>query len=108
MPTLGRTGCSRKHLPRRKPVNPLGGKATGWRAGCGKPASPVRREGEPKPIGSPYPYILARLFKANGIKFSVGEREALECGGFNAAFPFLDRSRNGKAALKPRRSKGCR
>jgi hypothetical protein len=25
--------------------------------------------------------ILARLFKANGIKFSVGAREALECGG---------------------------
>ena len=35
---------------------------------------------------------LARLFKATGIKFSVGAREALECGGFDAAFPFLDLS----------------
>ena len=37
-------------------VNPLGGKTINRRAGCGKTASPVRREGEPKPIGSPYPY----------------------------------------------------
>ncbi|MFZ2657970.1 MAG: hypothetical protein WAX69_23770, partial [Victivallales bacterium] len=27
-----------------------------WRAGCGKSASPVRREGERKPMRSPYPY----------------------------------------------------
>ena len=37
-------------------VNPLEGKTINWRAGCGKTASPVRREGEPNPIGSPYPY----------------------------------------------------
>jgi len=37
-------------------VNPLRGKTTNWRAGCGRSARPVRREGEPKPMGSPYPY----------------------------------------------------
>ena len=35
-------------------VSPLVGKTTDWRAGCGKSASPVRREGEAK--ASPYPY----------------------------------------------------
>ncbi len=29
----------------------------------------------------------ARRLQANGIKLSVDEREALECGGFDAAFP---------------------
>jgi hypothetical protein len=42
----------------RKRVNPLGGKTTDWRAGCGRTACPVRREGEPKPIDSSYPYNL--------------------------------------------------
>jgi len=37
-------------------VNPLEGKTINRRAGCGKTASPVRREGGPKPIGPPYPY----------------------------------------------------
>jgi len=32
--------------PRPRAVNPLGGKTTNWRAGCGRPACPVRREGE--------------------------------------------------------------
>jgi len=41
-------------MPKR--VNPRGGKTTNWRAGCGRTACPVRREGEPKPIGPPYPY----------------------------------------------------
>jgi hypothetical protein len=27
-----------------------------WRAGCGRSARPVRREGGSNPIGSPYPY----------------------------------------------------
>ena len=35
-------------------VSPLVGKTTDWRAGCGRSASPVRREGEAK--ASPYPY----------------------------------------------------
>jgi hypothetical protein len=58
MPTLKRSGCSSLHLPMRKHVNPLGGKTTDWRAGCGRTACPVRREGESKPIGSSYPYNL--------------------------------------------------
>jgi len=37
-------------------VNPLAGKTTDWRAGCGRSARPVRREGAAKPIGAPYPY----------------------------------------------------
>ena len=37
-------------------VNPLGGKTTDWRAGCGRSACPVRREGGTGPLGPPYPY----------------------------------------------------
>ena len=32
--------------PMNKRVNPLRGKTTNWRAGCGRTARPVRREGE--------------------------------------------------------------
>ena len=42
--------------PMPRPVNPHGGKTINRRAGCGKSARPVRREGRPKPIGLPYPY----------------------------------------------------
>ena len=37
-------------------VSPLRGKTTDRRAGCGRTASPVRREGASKPIDAPYPY----------------------------------------------------
>ena len=37
-------------------VSPPAGKTTNWRAGCGRSARPVRREGASKPIGAPYPY----------------------------------------------------
>ena len=37
-------------------ASPLVGKTIDWRAGCGRSARPVRREGGPNPIGSPYPY----------------------------------------------------
>jgi hypothetical protein len=37
-------------------ITPLRGKTTDWRAGCGKSACPVRSEGDPNPIESPYPY----------------------------------------------------
>jgi hypothetical protein len=40
------------------PVNPLRGNTTDWRAGCGKSARPVRREGRPKPMGLPYPITI--------------------------------------------------
>src|SRR5208282_3684092 len=44
-------------LPTGWPVNPFRGKTTDRRAGCGKSASPVRREGE-RQSRSPYPYLL--------------------------------------------------
>ena len=34
----------------------LAGKTTDRRAGCGRSARPVRREGVSKPIDAPYPY----------------------------------------------------
>ncbi len=55
-PSSRRAGCSPGLQPRRRPVNPLGGKTTHGRAGCGRSACPVRREGERNTIHSPYPY----------------------------------------------------
>ena len=49
MPTLPDRGSSAWQKPMSWPVNPLGGKTINWRAGCGKSASPVRREGRPEP-----------------------------------------------------------
>ena len=46
-------------------VNPLAGKTTDWRAGCGRSARPVRREGASKPIGAPYPYRIARIERSD-------------------------------------------
>ena len=40
-------GCSPYTQPSGRSVGPLWGKTTDWRAGCGKSACPVRREGEP-------------------------------------------------------------
>src|SRR5712691_9707109 len=40
-------------------VSPLAGKTTDWRAGCGRSARPVRREGVSKPIDAPYPYYIS-------------------------------------------------
>ena len=39
------TGCAPCRQPLVRCVNPLGGNTTGWKAGCGRPACPVRREG---------------------------------------------------------------
>src|ERR1035438_1252813 len=36
-----------------KHVNPHGGKTTNWRAGCGRSARPVRREGESQALPTP-------------------------------------------------------
>ena len=41
--------------PMPRPVNPLEGKTTDWRAGCGRSACPVRREGG-RVTAPPYPY----------------------------------------------------
>ena len=43
---LPRSGTSPWKQPLRRRVNPLVGKTINWRAGCGRPARPVRREGE--------------------------------------------------------------
>jgi retron-type reverse transcriptase len=51
-----RTGCTVWQPPMPRPVNPQRGNTIHRRAGCGKPARPVRREGGPNPIGPPYPY----------------------------------------------------
>ena len=38
-------------------VNPRVGKTLDWRAGCGRSARPVRREGARNPMRAPYPYL---------------------------------------------------
>jgi hypothetical protein len=42
-------------------VNPLEGKTTNRRAVCGRSACTVRREGRPKPMGLPYPYVRLQV-----------------------------------------------
>ena len=54
--TLPTAGTHAWLLPTTRRVTPLGGKTVNGRAGCGKPARPVRREGRPNSIGLPYPY----------------------------------------------------
>src|SRR5579872_3688731 len=54
-PSLSSTGYSACGPPMPWLLNPLGGKTIDWKAGCGKSARPVWREGEPNSIGSPYP-----------------------------------------------------
>ena len=49
-------GLSACRTPMHRYASPLVGKTIDWRAGCGRSARPVRREGGSKPIGSPYPY----------------------------------------------------
>src|SRR5712692_9867348 len=56
-------------------VSPLAGKTTDWRAGCGRSARPVRREGVSKPIDAPYPYsiISAPCLKTRGRRDKPGD-----------------------------------
>ena len=42
-------------------VNPLWGKTINWRAGCGRSASPVRREGETNKPFLPTPILFCYL-----------------------------------------------
>src|SRR6266581_2045806 len=60
MPSLPRVGSSAWRMPMPRFVSPLAGKTIDRRAGCGRSARPVRREGESNPIGPPYPYQGAR------------------------------------------------
>jgi hypothetical protein len=68
MLTLRRRGCSTLEPPLRQRANPHRGKTTNRRAGCGRTARPVRREGEPKPIGPPYPYKRIAAAQGRGIR----------------------------------------
>jgi hypothetical protein len=54
--TFTNKGCTACSLPMFGFVNPSQGKTTNRRAGCGKTARPVRREGGSKPIDPSYPY----------------------------------------------------
>jgi hypothetical protein len=47
-------------------ASPLEGNTTDWRAGCGRSASPVRREGEAVPL--PTPIVPARGCKDGRVK----------------------------------------
>ena len=49
--------------------SPQGGKTTNWRAGCGKSASPVRREGRRKSMRRSYPYSVIKCFGDSGLKW---------------------------------------
>ena len=49
-------------MPASLSACPLRGKTTDWRAGCGRSASPVRREG--RPDRRPYPYPPRRILGA--------------------------------------------
>jgi hypothetical protein len=60
MPTLPNRGFTPRRKPIVWPVNPLEGKTINRRAGCGRSARPVRREGGPNSIGPPYPYLSCR------------------------------------------------
>jgi RNA-directed DNA polymerase len=65
-PTLRSSGCSPRTWPTPPPVSPLAGKTTHWRAGCGRSARPVRREGDSNSIVSPYPYPKLRTRNQRG------------------------------------------
>ena len=51
--------------------SPQGGKTTNWRAGCGKSASPVRREGRRKPMRCSYPYRMAVVVRLDCLDLPV-------------------------------------
>ena len=66
----GRGGLS---APLRfRSVHPLGGKTTDRRAGCGRSACPVRREGGPGPLGPSSPYTQSQEFSHRLLKPSPG------------------------------------
>ena len=51
-------GCSTSRPPMEHCFGPRRGKTTDWRAGCGRSARPVRREGRRNPMRRPNPYSL--------------------------------------------------
>jgi len=61
-------GFSALQMPIELYSSPLGGKTTDRRAGCGRSASPVRREGRRKPMRRPYPYVRLRAGAIRGVE----------------------------------------
>ena len=61
LPNLGSSACT---TPRSWPASPLAGDTINRRAGCGRSARPVRREGVANPIAAPYPYHLSTAPKS--------------------------------------------
>jgi hypothetical protein len=59
VPSLPRKGFSACPKPLFRSASPLAGNTINRRAGCGRSARPVRREGGAKPIASPYPYHVS-------------------------------------------------
>ena len=55
-PSLPNTGFSTCPTLMFRSASPLAGNTINRRAGCGRSARPVRREGGANPIASPYPY----------------------------------------------------
>jgi Group II intron, maturase-specific domain len=53
LPSFPIMACSACRTPMMRPASPLGGKTADWRAGCGRSASPVRREREALPHPTP-------------------------------------------------------
>ena len=53
-------GCIALAKPMFVSFNPHRGNTINWKAGCGKPARPVWREGRPDSTGLPYPYPILR------------------------------------------------
>src|SRR5208283_5324973 len=47
------------------PVNPLGGNTIFQKTGCGRTASPVRREGRPLVFPTPIPIVYSRVASRN-------------------------------------------
>jgi len=85
---LGGTSGAFSVAPRFRSVNPLRGKATHWRAGCGRSACPVRREGERSTICSPYPYRFAAASpccNTSGCRGASATRSSTACSRSSAS-----------------------
>ena len=63
----GRSGISGSRLLHAC-IRPLRGRTINWRAGCGRSACPVRREGGPNSIGPPYPYVRLCTSRNSGVQ----------------------------------------
>jgi len=81
-PTFASMGCSHWSQPMLRIVNPLSGKTTNWRAGCGRTARPFRREG-----GSGIQPILPTPFNDIDV-YTLREED--EGGDWRALFTALD------------------